>query len=48
MELNFELSAGDVILFSLLIPDQDPENILLQKVTKNGIMKNLSDQKSNF
>ena len=28
MELNFKLSAGDKFVFSLLIPDQDPENII--------------------
>ena len=51
MELNFKLSAGDTFVFSLLIPDQDPENILASERLPELVINNekfTSDQKSNF
>ena len=51
MELNFKLSAGDTFVFSLLIPDQDPENILASERLPELVINNekfTSNQKSNF
>ena len=51
IELNFKLSAGDKFVFSLLIPDQDPENIISSEKLPELVINNnkfISNQKSNY
>ena len=51
MELQFNLEAGDKFIFSLLIPDQNPENILELENLPELIIndeKFIPNKKSNF